>query len=99
MGEGWKRAIAATKATRKKPKGRVFAIKSKKVKAAWMPDTCCVQLSGTKTGDGYLLVCGWSIEPVDETWDVERLKARLTAIAKDWREEFGAGWKLEIRPD
>ena len=59
MGEGWKRAIAATKAPRKR--GREIATRTRTTKKnGWMPEVCCVRLEGSPGTKGYLLLAGWS---------------------------------------
>jgi hypothetical protein len=75
--------------------GQVWAIRTRRTKAnAWMPDACFVRLEGeTKL----LLVCGFSIEADETVWKIEQLGRYLPKITKQWREEYGAGWRLEIR--
>ena len=111
MGDGLKRAIAATKATRKPKqlKGNVVAIKTRSTKAnAWMPDKCNVLLEGDPDPKGrFLQVCGWIIYseaqlpgPLGsietEKWLVARLKRCLPKISQQWAEDFGKSWRLEI---
>ncbi len=103
MGDGLKRAVAATKATRKpKPKparGHVVAIKKRLTPSnAWMPEEVYARLEGDPDPKGrFLLVCGWSTLPDGKGWLKMRLERCLPKLVKQWEEEYGKGWRLEIR--
>lgn len=80
-----------------KPKGRLYAIKTRRTKAnGWMPEVCAVRLEGASGDGGVFLVCGWSIQSIDE-WPISRIKAQLSRIERQWFDEYGKGWRLEIR--
>ena len=102
MGDGLKRAVAAARATRKpKPtsaKGRIIAIKKRLTPSnAWMPEEVHVRLEGDPDPKGrLLLVCGWSTVP-DAAWLKTRLERCLPKLVKQWEEDYGKSWRLEIR--
>lgn len=101
MGDGLKRAVAAARATRKQkpPKGGVVAIKKRVIPSnAWMPDEVHVRLEGDPDPKSrLLLVCGWSTVPDDKRWLKTRLERYLPKLTKQWEEDFGKSWRLEIR--
>lgn len=100
MGDGWKRAVAAARATRKaKPrptKGLVYAVKTRRTQSnAWMPDECFVRLEGDPDHPS---ICGWSTEPDAKGWaQTSSLTRRLPKLTEQWKEDYGKSWKLEIR--
>jgi hypothetical protein len=84
-------------------KGQVWATRTRRTKVnAWMPDKCFVHLEGEPSG-GLLSVNGFSAEPQDTAWKKwpawkrERLLKYLSKIGRQWSEDYGLGWKLEIR--
>lgn len=73
----------------------VYAVKTRKRQGnAWMPPECVVRLEGA--GGELLLVCGWSTEP-DRGRPMARLRRNLPRIKRQWAEEYGKSWRLEIR--
>ena len=84
-------------------KAQIWAIKTRSAKAtAWMPAVCCVHLDG-EPARGILIVCGFTTPSTEipghpgPSWKRERLEKYLGKIERQWHEEYGKGWKLEIR--
>lgn len=82
----------------KATKSHIYATRARQTKRnAWMPETCIVGLDGRPGKTGLLLICGWSVEPDDKGWPAARLATQLAYVTKQWTEQYGKGWKLEIR--
>ena len=75
-----------------------WAVKNSKKCVAFMPDEVAVLLEGSATPTALLFVTGWSsCHDADELWPKGRLERSLERIKMDWAEEFGKGWKIEVR--
>jgi hypothetical protein len=86
----------------KKPKvtkSLLYATKTKRCGkgVAWMPNEVVVKMTGEKTGK-LLITAGWSIDAGDEAWPTSRIEVNLGRLSDEWVQDFGKGWKLEIRP-
>src|SRR5262249_42900849 len=81
------------------PKAGVVAIKKRLTPSnAWMPEECHVRLEGDPDPKGRsLFVCGWSTAPDTQSWRKTRLERCLPKLVQQWEEDFGKGWRLEIR--
>jgi hypothetical protein len=90
------------KAKPKKPEvGVVCAIKKGKRALGWMPDEVIISLDGSPTGQ-LLVGCGWSLtttarDKACKKWPVARLEKNMGRIEEGWAEDFGKGWRFEIR--
>lgn len=80
-------------------KSLLYATKTKRCGkgVAWMPDEVIVKMAGEKTGR-LLITAGWSTDADGEAWPTLRVQANLGRLSDEWAEDFGKGWKLEIRP-
>jgi len=79
-------------------KAALWAVKKPKSKSppAFMPDEVAVRLEGSPGSTGLLIVSGWTTRP-SEKWAKARLEANLDRLIREWAEEVGKGWILEIR--
>jgi len=86
------------KKSKKPTQATLWAVKKPKAKSppAFMPDEVAVLLEGDRGATGYLGVTGWSISS-DKTWAKGRLETNYDRLCRDWADEIGKGWKLEIR--
>lgn len=79
----------------------IYAIKKGKRAQAWMPDEVIVSLDGEPKGQ-LLIVCGWTMttsasDKACKKWPLVRLEKNLGRVSEEWAEDFGKGWRLEIR--
>ncbi|MCX5743053.1 MAG: hypothetical protein NT062_11225 [Proteobacteria bacterium] len=65
---------------------------------AWMPNEVIVDLDGERTGK-LLEFIGWTTiaGPSNVRWPSDRIEANRWRIEHSWAEDFGNGWKLEVR--
>lgn len=94
-----KSALAAQDHTRdaKTAKALLWAVKIRKTKSnGWMPDEVVVGLDGDRAGV-LLVVDGWSSVADKPKWTRARIEKNLTKLARNWVEDVGKGWRLEIR--
>lgn len=80
--------------------GFMWAVKGARVpkRLGWMPDEVVLHLVGDPDAKA-LELCGWGADTggAEDPWPVDRLKANHDRISDIWEEDWGRGWRIEIR--
>lgn len=77
------------------PVVQLWACRSTAKGSGWVPDRVIVLLEGRPGPVGVLMVCGWTATSTVDYWHAKRLEKNMKAIAGQWEELHGKGWKLE----
>ena len=89
--------VTAKWKTRNDSPAWLWAIKTKRAgcNVDWMPTEVVLHLEG---GDSIMLLdyIGWSVSGLP-AWPRDRIEGNLLRLREIWKEDFGAGWRLEIR--